>query len=226
MIKKQNKNTKKQKKQKGKMESNEITTTTGIYNPTTGIWSDGVGNSIMITPQGTITRFPMFRSLSQTDMTPIFPSQTTGNTRFRFPLLISPSQTDMDTIVPVPTFPTYIPEIPPTYYSFRRTNRRDVLPAIVAAILAANPYTPLQIELVVQRQMIGLPSDEDLRNDKKSTDEENQCVSCYENIPNCRIEPCGHVCQCVKCSLDGFKKNKLKACPICRSDVTKVLCVE
>lgn len=44
------------------------------------------------------------------------------------------------------------------------------------------------------------------------------CMTCYQQLRNCIIIPCNHVCICMKC----YKHNNIKKCPVCRIDIFDV----
>lgn len=61
------------------------------------------------------------------------------------------------------------------------------------------------------------PSEQDEKTDKPAKEGEPACLVCYENIQNCAMFPCKHLCVCVTCS------RKLKICPVCRSEIKSVV---
>ncbi len=184
------------------------TFTTEVYNPTTGTWTSTVGE-----------RWPV----ANEDFVPIPVYPETTEQDIRAPII------GAWTLESQGLFGTMdLIYDPPVFFAgetamHRRIGRTEIMPSVLAAVLGREPDGQLDDpDEWPNQQTIELPSDEDLKKDVKSTNEEAQCVSCYENIPNCKIEPCGHVCQCVNCCLQTFKKHKMTTCPVCRAKVTKV----
>lgn len=61
------------------------------------------------------------------------------------------------------------------------------------------------------------PSEQDEKSDRAAKEGEPTCLVCYENIQNCAMFPCKHLCVCVTCS------RKLKICPVCRTEINSVV---
>jgi hypothetical protein len=66
-----------------------------------------------------------------------------------------------------------------------------------------------------------VPSEEDEQRDSTTDDRVSQCSVCTVNRSVCLMQPCAHLCMCVKCTRMAFKDKPYK-CPICRIDVEDI----
>ncbi len=57
--------------------------------------------------------------------------------------------------------------------------------------------------------------------DKKIFDCE-ECVICYESIPNIIFDKCMHVCYCIECYEKHIKNTNVLRCPVCRESFDKI----
>jgi hypothetical protein len=54
----------------------------------------------------------------------------------------------------------------------------------------------------------------------QTDNEEEQCIMCFRNKSTLRLHPCGHKVMCPDC----YNKLEKGECPICRSDIIKIMC--
>ena len=54
----------------------------------------------------------------------------------------------------------------------------------------------------------------------QTDNEEEQCIMCFRNKSTLRLQPCGHKVMCPDC----YNKMEKGECPICRSDIIKIIC--
>ena len=52
---------------------------------------------------------------------------------------------------------------------------------------------------------------------RECDDPDLECIICFDNEPNARLEPCGHSHFCAQCLFD----QNIKTCPICRTTISK-----
>ena len=50
-----------------------------------------------------------------------------------------------------------------------------------------------------------------------------ECTVCYENIVDCVLYTCGHMCMCFDCAIKQWKGQGQGFCPICRSQIRDVI---
>ena len=50
-----------------------------------------------------------------------------------------------------------------------------------------------------------------------------ECTVCYENVVDCVLYQCGHMCMCYECALQQWKGRGQGFCPICRSPIRDVI---
>ncbi|XP_015923667.1 E3 ubiquitin-protein ligase NEURL1 [Parasteatoda tepidariorum] len=48
-----------------------------------------------------------------------------------------------------------------------------------------------------------------------------ECVICCDNLVNCTLYRCGHMCMCYECA--NFMRNKSDNCPVCRTSIEDVI---
>eukprot|EP01064_Diplonema_japonicum_P020666 TRINITY_DN30259_c0_g1_i1.p1 TRINITY_DN30259_c0_g1~~TRINITY_DN30259_c0_g1_i1.p1 ORF type:complete len:439 (+),score=92.27 TRINITY_DN30259_c0_g1_i1:53-1318(+) len=54
-------------------------------------------------------------------------------------------------------------------------------------------------------------------------DDDKACIVCYENVKDCLLLPCKHMCVCASCVKDLMLRDEKKACPMCREPVADVV---
>jgi len=50
----------------------------------------------------------------------------------------------------------------------------------------------------------------------------NECAVCLENVPDCVLYTCGHMCMCYACAIDVVR-SRGALCPICRQPIRDVI---
>lgn len=100
----------------------------------------------------------------------------------------------------------------------RKNSSTKHIPAIPTVPAAPSDQTVAHTAAQNQ-QTSGL---EDMQNRQTSAPNTQQteqlCVVCYENSPNCFLNPCGHIGLCLVCAQRLM--NNRQPCPICRQNIT------
>ena len=50
----------------------------------------------------------------------------------------------------------------------------------------------------------------------------SECTLCFENLIDCVLYTCGHMCMCYDCALHQWKRGG-GFCPLCRNDIRDVI---
>eukprot|EP01059_Diplonema_ambulator_P035642 TRINITY_DN8481_c0_g1_i2.p1 TRINITY_DN8481_c0_g1~~TRINITY_DN8481_c0_g1_i2.p1 ORF type:complete len:409 (+),score=132.68 TRINITY_DN8481_c0_g1_i2:67-1293(+) len=57
----------------------------------------------------------------------------------------------------------------------------------------------------------------------KADDDAKACIVCYENLKDCVLMPCKHMCVCAACLKDLVSMDDKRACPMCREPIEDVI---